>query len=272
MGITSTVLQRFALCCALAPLALAAGPALADVSVSPALVLFDGETGTKAITVKNTGAKEQIYRVSLINFRMAPDGSMAPVDTPAADEHFATGMVRFSPRELVLAAGGSEVVRLQVAKPRPGEYRTHVLVQQVPDIDALQAPPFARADGVFMDLQAVFGVAVALIIRQGDLPTTVSFGEAHLTSLPDGTPAVALRLARTGERSVRGAVSLRRDGKEIGFYDGITIYAPAPYRNLLLPVDAKDVPALRDGTLTVAFHEPEDVRDPVAATAVVDLR
>jgi hypothetical protein len=277
MSSTSTLLQgtarRFALVlCAVLPLSLSAAPCRADVSVSPTLVLFDGEAGTKAITVKNTGAKEQIYRVSLINFRMSPDGSMVPVDTPAADEHFATGMVRFSPRELTLAPGASEVVRLQVVSPRPGEYRTHVLVQQVPDVGALQAPPFARADGVSMDLQAVFGVAVALIIRQGDPSAAVSFGAAHLTTLPDGTPAVALRVERVGERSVRGAISLRRGGKEMSFSDGVSIYAPTPYRDLLLPVDAKDIAALRSGSLEAAFHESEDIRNPVAATAVVELR
>ena len=274
---TSTFGRRLAgrlalLLSALLPLGLAALPCRADITVSPTAVLFDGETGTKAITVKNTGAKEQTYRVSLVNFRMAADGSMTPVTTPAADEHFAIGMVRFTPRELVLAPGASEVVRLQVANLRPGEYRTHVIVQQVPDVDALQAPPFAPANGVAMDLQAVFGVAVPLLIRQGDLPAAVSFGEAHLASMPDGRPAVALRVERTGERSVRGELSLRHDGKEIGFYDGVSIYAPASYRDVLVPVDAKDGATLRDGSLKATFQEPADIRSPVAVTAVIKLR
>jgi hypothetical protein len=250
---------------------LLAGRSLADVSVSPTVLVFDGEAGTKAVTVKNTGAKEQVYRVSLHNFRMLPDGHMVSADNPREDEHFATGMVRYSPRELVLAPGGSEVVRFQVAALRPGEYRTHVLVQQVPDVDALQAPPFQRGDGVSMDLQAVFGVAIPLILRQGELPTAVTFGSARLTAMPDGTPAVALRLERSGARSVSGALSLLRDGKEVGMWDGINVYAPAAYRDLLLAVDAKAIAALRDGSLEAAFHEPEDTRDPVATTAVVEL-
>src|SRR5690348_14264018 len=236
MGVTSILRlcvagRRLALVLgALLPLSLAAAPCRADVTVSPTLVLFDGETGTKAITVKNTGAKEQVYRVSLVNFRMAADGGMSVAGTPMENEHFATGMVRYTPRELVLAPGGSEVVRLQVMNPRPGEYRTHVIVQQVPDVDALQAPPFERREGVSMDLQAVFGVAVPLIIRQGDPSVAVSFSDAHLTSLPDGAPAVALRVERSGERSIRGALSLSRNGKEIAVVDGISIYAPTPYR------------------------------------------
>jgi hypothetical protein len=277
MGMTSTFGRRLAgrlalLLSALLPLGLAALPCRADITVSPSFVLFDGETGTKAITIKNTGAKEQIYRVSLVNFRMAADGSMVPVTTPAADEHFAIGMVRFTPRELVLAPGASEVVRLQVANLRPGEYRTHVTVQQVPDVDALQAPPFERAEGVYMDLQAVFGVAVPLIIRQGDPPAAVSFGEAHLASLPDGTPAVVLRLERSGERSVRGALSLYRGSKEIAVTDGISIYAPTPYRDLVMRVTAENIARLRDGSLRATFQEPEEIRNPVTATAPIQLR
>ena len=257
---------------ALLGLSIAIAPCRADVTVSPTLVLFDGETGTKAITVTNTGAKEQVYRVSLINFRMATDGGMSVATTPAENEHFATGMVRFAPRELILAPGASEVVRLQLVSPRPGEYRTHVIVQQVPDVDALQAPPFERREGVSMDLQAVFGVAVPLIIRQGDPSVAVSFGDAHLTALPDGAPAVALRVLRRGERSVRGALSLRRNGKEIAMIDGISIYAPTPYRDVVLRIAAGDVALLHDGRLEASFDEPEEIRNPVAARAVIQLR
>lgn len=258
---------------ALLALSIASAACRADVTVSPTLVLFDGETGTKAIKVTNTGAKEQVYRVSLVNFRMAPDGAMSIATTPAENEHFVTpGMVRYTPHELILAPGGSDVVRLQVMHPRPGEYRTHVIVQQVPDVGALQAPPFERHEGVFMDLQAVFGVAVPLIIRQGNPSVAVSFGDAHLTSLPDGTQAVALRVERSGERSIRGAVSLSRNGKQIAMIDGISIYAPTPYRDVVLRLAAEDAALLRDGRLEASFGEPEEIRNPVAARAVIHLR
>jgi P pilus assembly chaperone PapD len=251
---------------------LGARAALADVSVMPTVLIFDGEAGTKAITVKNTGAKEQIYRVSLLNFRMLPDGRMVVADRPGADEHFATGMVRYSPRELVLAAGGSDVVRFQVAALQPGEYRTHVLVQQVPDVGALQASPFEHVDGVSIDLQAVFGVAVPLIIRQGDLATTVKIADARVTALPDGTPALGLRLERSGPRSVNGTLSLQRGGKEVGLWDGIAVYAPTGHRDLLLPLSGDSIAKLGAGELKATYQEPEDVRAGVTATAIVAPR
>ena len=246
-------------------------PSRAQVSVSPTFVLFEGEPGTKAITVTNTGKRAQVYRISLINLRMLPDGRMTPAGVAAADEHFADGMVRFSPHEVDLGPGGSEVVRFKVPSLRPGEYRTHVLVQQVPNVDALDTSPFARAEGVALDLRAVFGVAIPLIIRQGELPTSVTFAEARLSTLADGTPAVGLRLERMGARSVRGALSLLRDGKEIGLYDGIAIYAPASRRDLLLPLAAGDVAALREGSMKAVFQEPDDTPGAITATAPVHL-
>lgn len=246
-------------------------PSQAQVSVTPTAVLFDGEPGTKAITVTNTGKGTQVYRISLVNLRMLPDGRMTPAVGATADEHFADGMVRFSPHEVELAPGASEVVRLKVPSLRPGEYRTHVLVQQVPNVDALVTSPFARTEGVALDLRAVFGVAIPLIIRQGELPTSVTFAEARLSALADGTPAVSLRLERIGARSVRGALSLLRDGKEIGLYDGIAIYAPASRRDLLLPLAAGDVAALHEGDMKAVFQEPDDTPGAITATAPVHL-
>ncbi len=258
---------------ALLAVSLAAGlpstPSRAQVSAEPTSILFDGEPGTKAITVTNTGKRTEVYRVSLINLNMLPDGRMVPAGTARADEHFADGMVRFSPHEVELAPGGSEVVRLKVASLRPGEYRTHVLVQQVPGVDALETSPFAHAEGVAVDLKAVFGVAIPLIIRQGELPTRVALSEARLTVLADGTPAASLRLERSGARSVRGAVSLLRDGKEIAAYDGIAVYAPAERRDLILPLTARDVAGLREGSLTATFQEPDDTRGALSATAQI---
>jgi hypothetical protein len=256
-----------------APIAmgLATGPCHAQVAVTPPSILFDGEPGTKAITVTNTGPRERIYRVSLLNLLMQPDGNMVAAGEPQEGEHFAGEEVRFSPREVVLAPGKSEVVRFHVASLRPGEYRTHVLVQQVPDVGALDKPPFLRENGVTVDLQAVYGVAIPLIIRQGEVPVSLRFAEAQIAQMPDGAPAVALKLERGGARSLRGTLSLRLAGKEIAFYDGIALYAPATERDLLLPVTVDDVNALRQGRLVARFAEPAEIRGAVTVEGPLEL-
>jgi hypothetical protein len=262
----SALIVMAALACALPVLS-----ARAQVSITPTLVFFDGEAGTRSITVENTGTREEVYRISLLDLRMEADGRMVAASKPREGEHFADDMVRFAPRELVLAPGASAVVRFRVASLRPGEYRSHVLVQQVPDIGALDKPPFMREDGVTVDLQAVFGVAIPLVIRSGELPASLAFGEARLTRMPDGGPAVALKLLRGGVRSVRGTVSLTLEGREIGVYDGIAVYAPASERDLLLPLPA-ELGELREGRLVARFAEPDDVKGAVAAETSVQRR
>jgi P pilus assembly chaperone PapD len=256
---------------ALVAFELAATAARAELSVSPTLIVFDDERSTKAITIENTGRKELVVRISLINLRMLPNGSMVRATAATADEHFATDIVRLSPHELVLAPGASEVVRLQVPplEKRPGgEYRTHVLVQQVPDIGALRTSPFESAEGVEVDLQAVLGVAVPLLVRSGEPMARVRIDVLRLERTDEGMAAL-VRLERQGERSVRGALSLLLDGGEIETYDGLAIYAPAPARELSLPLP-KGMRAL-SGRIEVRFREDEETRAPIDVSTVLDL-
>lgn len=253
-------------------LELAAAPTRAELSVSPTLIVFDDERATKAITIENTGRKELVARISLVNLRMLPDGRMVRAAPPAPSEHFASDMVRFSPHELVLDPGASEVVRLQVPtlEKRPeGEYRTHILVQQVPDIAALRTSPFENAEGVSVDLQAVLGVALPLLIRRGKPMAQVRLDALRFERTEEGLAAVRVRLERQGERSIRGALSLLLDGSEIEAYDGLAVYAPAPARELLLPLP-KDTRTL-SGRLEVRFRENEGTRDPVDVSTVLDV-
>ncbi|HXZ02217.1 MAG TPA: hypothetical protein VEI03_19645 [Stellaceae bacterium] len=252
---------------------LGAAPASAQLTVSPTYLLFDDAVSTKAITVQNADRKEQVFRVSLIDLRMLPDGKMVRAEPPAANEHFASGMVRFAPREIVLAPGASEVVRLQVPPPgrRPaGEYRTHVLVQQVPYAQALGASPFAPEAGVSLDLQAVFGVAVPLIMRERGMPGAVAIAGIKLVPTPDDHPAVALALERSGERSVRGELALLLDGETIETVDGVALYAPAHRRDMVLALPSS-VPPIAGHRLEARFHETETAEGENTLEAKMEL-
>jgi hypothetical protein len=264
---------RLWLCGLLAGLVVCAKTCAAQVSVSPTFVLFDDEAATKAISVENTSPRKLVVRISLVDLRMLPGGKMVHADTSVADEHFADGMVRYSPRELVLEPGRSEVVRFQVPPcvNRPaGEFRTHVLVQQVPDVSALAVSPFAPTDGVSVDAQAVFGVAIPIIIRQGALLAAVRITGARLENLLDGAPSLALSIERSGARSVRGALSILLDGDEIDRYEGVAIYAPATRRDLSLLLPTSQHP-LAGHKLEMRFSETDIADGAAEATDTLEL-
>jgi hypothetical protein len=69
---------------------------------------------------------------------------------------------------------------------------------------------------------------------------------------------------------VRGSLSLSLDGKEISRYHGITVYAPAGDRDLLLPLPVEDAGRLHQGSLDVRFEE-EDVKGALAAETRIQL-
>jgi len=246
-----------------------ARPAWAQLSVSPTIIRFSGTELTQAVTVENTGPTEQTSRITLVNFQMLPGGRIVLGDGPAENGRFAGSLVRFSPRQLTLRPGESQIVRFQMHAPGhlpDGEYQAYILVQEIPEIDALDAPTSSGNDGLAVDLRAVFGVAIPLIIEKGDLSATASIPSARIEPLPDGRPAVALRIERSGDRSVRGDVSILADGTEIATVANVAIYVPTAYRDLVVPITWPSKLSLTDHQIEIRFREPQE--RPGAATAV----
>ena len=105
---------------------LLASPARSQILLSPTRVVFDGPARAIQVDVVNTSGKAAIYRLSVVNRRMTEDGDLVAIDSPLPGERFVGDMVRFSPRQLTLEPGSSQVVRLSLRKPAdlpPGEYR-----------------------------------------------------------------------------------------------------------------------------------------------------
>ena len=137
----------------------------------------------------------------------------------------------------------------------------------MPEIDALDAPTFSGNDGLAIDLRAVFGVAIPLIMQKGDLSASVGIPSARVEPLPDGRPAVALRIERSGNRSVRGDVSILADGTEIATVANVAIYVPTPYRDLVVPITWPSKSSLTNHQIEVRFREPQERPGAVAAVS-----
>src|SRR5690606_39210727 len=82
-----------------------------------------------------SGIESTTYRLALVNRRMSETGGFTDIDQPLPGEQFADEMLRFSPRQVTLAPGASQTVRIMVRKPSnlaEGEYRSHLLFSQQP--------------------------------------------------------------------------------------------------------------------------------------------
>jgi hypothetical protein len=236
--------------------------------VSPTYILFDGtRERTQSLTLSHRGSKPETYRISLINRRMTPDGQLVDTEVPAAGEGFANALVRYAPRQVVLQPGQPQTVRLMLQMPadtRDGEYRSHILLRQVPSPEPATPGSTASADGgLAFSIRAVFGVTVPLIVRKGELSADATLGDLRLLQLPDNRPAVALKVNRSGTRSLRGDIKLAVDGAPVGELNGVSVFLSTPYRDVIVPL-AEPI-NLKGRRLSVEFHEARELAGAVIA-------
>ncbi len=243
--------------------ALPSGPGLL---VSPTYVLLDGRTRSQSLMLSNRGNAPQTYRISIINRLQKPDGQLAETDTPAAGEGFASSMVRYAPREVVLPPNRPQTVRLLLQMPADlpdGEYRSHILFQQVPMAVASEDAATQVAPGISVTIRAVFGITIPLIVRKGALTASASVSDLHIVRVADGQPSLALRLNRSGTRSLRGDVTVLVDGDQAGLLKNVNVFLSTPYRELTIPLTFSG--DLKGHKISVRFAEDDEM--PGAASA-----
>jgi hypothetical protein len=188
------------------------------------------------------------------------------VDAPEAErgELFAAEFVRYSPRRIVVPAGGSQTVRIMLRNPseellQEGEYRTHLVFQSVPETPSIDALDEQANHQV---ARAIIETSIPVIIRRGDPSATVRFGTTTLDSLPDrqGHPVVNLLLERDGARSIYGDIDvfwIDPEGRstQVSRIMGIAVYTPTARRTVNLPLVFPDGRLPETGVLAVRFTE-----------------
>lgn len=250
-----------------ATLLLTSPAARADLMLFPTRIVFDKNQRAAQIELINQGKAPETYRISLVNRRMSEHGDFTAADVAAEGEQFADSMVRFSPRQVTIAPGASQTVRMLLRKPADlaaGEYRSHLQIDRVADpagSGSIEAP---TSDGkIGVALTALVGASIPVIVRQGDTQASVTLAELALS--PSGTdPAtLAFQIRRGGNRSVYGdlAVTLVPRGGtpvEVAKAGGVAVYVPNSMRNARMPLQLPPGAALAGATLRLSYRERAD--------------
>lgn len=252
-----------------------------NLLVAPTRVVFEGRTRTAELTLINTDSREATYRISFVNVRMGLDGSTREIDSPEPGEQLAQDLIRYSPRQVVLAPNVAQSVRLQVRKPAdlaPGEYRSHLLFRAVPaEPDARSEPvPGAPAGGLSIDLVPIYGVSIPVIVRHGETKASVALSglERIAPAVPGGRAALRFRIERSGNQSVYGnlTATFAADGGKplvVGQANGVAVYVPNAARVFTLPLDPPPGSSLARGVVHLELVAREKV---ARLLAEADLR
>ncbi|HLO68809.1 MAG TPA: fimbria/pilus periplasmic chaperone [Holophaga sp.] len=239
------------------------------IMVAPTRLVLDARTRHQEVNLRNSGDGPGTFRIQLVGMDMDEDGACREVPLPPLPGGLAhRNLIQFSPPQVTLKPGESQVIRIRVNRPKDlpdGEYRAHMRVQEVPP----PAPPDAPAEeakGLSIRIVTQFGVAIPLIVRQGETSATVA-----LADLARPAPErLAFTIKRTGSQSVYGdfKVLFHPDGGStlpVAEVNGVSVWTPNERRRMDIPLTAGQLAG--KGTLEVVYSEPASLGGRVIASA-----
>lgn len=231
--------------------------------ISPKRVVFEGNQRIVEVILANRGSNEEKYRISIVNREMMENGQLREATEPAEGEFFAKDILRSSPRQVTLGPKEAQKIRLltRLKSDSPdGEYRSHLLVQEIPEA----APPENTAgqgdNAVGVNVRAIFGITIPVIVRKGDLSADVSLSNPRLVQ-KNGEQYLRVDINRSGTKSVVGTANVFADSQKIGILKSIAVYLSNPKRVVDIRLDAPNGETLSGKTIRVTFGAEDDIED-----------
>jgi len=256
--------------------------AMADLMLFPTRIVFDKQQRAAQVELMNQGRTPETYRINLVNRRMGPNGEFIAIEQPGPGEQFADPMLRYSPRQVTIPPGGSQIVRILLRKPdglADGEYRSHLQFDRVAEATGSSSVEDVARRGnpdVGVVIQALVGASIPVIVRQGDTHARLELAELAVQAPTPAAPGVlSFQMKREGNRSVYGdlvATFTTTAGVifEVARAGGVAVYVPNATRRVQMPLQLPAGGALPAGTLRLAFRErPESGGKLLAETSLV---
>ncbi|MBK6346279.1 MAG: molecular chaperone [Bacteroidales bacterium] len=244
-----------------------------DLLVTPRRVIFEGSKMSQELTLANTGSDTSRYSVSFVQYRMTENGAFEQIEVPDSGQYFADKYLRFFPRTVTLAPNEAQVVRMQFRKMpdmKPGEYRSHVYFRAVPDEKPLGEEAVKDTTTIGIRLVPIFGITIPIIIRVGELKSSIEVTDMKLDAKTDTIPSLALTFKRKGDISVYGDLIVSWDSGngqpvEVGVVRGIAVYTPNKTRRFVMQLrNLKGVDYNR-GKLIDRFQAPNEQKAEIYA-------
>jgi P pilus assembly chaperone PapD len=250
-----------------------------DLLVSPTRVVFEGPTRNAEVALVNRGTKPALYRIVFEQRRVTEDGRMFDLPKLPDGEIGADQLVRYTPHQVVIKPGETQLVRIQLRKPSTlveGEYRSHLTFRAVPEKTTGPSGNDDTANSVGVFLIPIYGVSIPVLVRHGQLSAQASFSDAAFTAATaDAPPILSLTLNRAGAASLYGDLIVRlrpRVGQDVivGRFSSLSVYTAISRRLLRAALELpKDYAG--GGRLFISYVDHVDNTVPPYATCTLDL-
>jgi len=251
-----------------------------QLAVAPTRVVFEGRNRSAMLSLVNKGSKTATFRIRVVNLRMDENGNVQEIDKPDAGQQFAGKLFRYSPRQVTLKPGAAQAIRLLLRKPKDlaeGEYRSHLMMQNVPDKTGISLEQKTGGEGVAIQLVPIFGITIPVIVRHGKTASNVSLSDVSMVA-PDEQnklPRLKFTIGRSGNRSAFGDLTATyvNGGTKtvVGQVMRLSVYTPNPKRTVMMPLRVPDGVKLSGGNIKVTFSETEENGGKLLSEAVMQV-
>ena len=235
----------------------------AEMMISPTRVLLDQDSRSATMTLRNNSQGPRTYRLSWEDKRATESGGYTEISDDA-EWPSAKSLIRFSPRQITVGPGENQTVRFSFRPPADlasGEYRSHLLLEVIPDISeptsTIRQPGPSENVGVQIFMQMSFSIPA--IARYNIATPQVSIQSVKAVPVEKGKRlGLELTLAHAGDASSFGnvTVEMQRDTgspvEEIGRYRDLSVYPELDKRKIVIPLRDKSIP--KGAVVRVAYE------------------
>ena len=252
-----------------------------DLLLYPKRIVFEGAKRSQTLNIANNGKDTARYFISVVQMKMKEDGSFETISQPDSGQDFADKNFRFFPRNVVLAPNEAQSVKIQLVNTNdmlPGEYRSHIYFRAEADKKPLGEKDAIQDSGsISVNVIAVFGISIPVIIRVGESTTQVTITNASLQWNKDSVPSLKVDFNRSGNMSVYGDIAVDHISPEekitrIGVAKGMALYTPNTIRHFNLLLDNKTGVDFRTGKLRVAYTTQPEAKSMKMAETELELK
>ncbi len=238
----------------------------ANLLITPSRVVFEDRVRTSQVTLVNKGTEASTYRISFIRQNMTEDGKFVPVEKNE-EGFYSDEMVRYSPRQIILEPGQSQIIRLMLRKPRglaDGEYRSHMLLQALPKITKSDISKVVKKGGdeISVEITTIIGVSIPVIVRHGKLDAELDLTNVRYVKSPEPKQKsyVALDMNRAGNQSTYGdfrVTYIDESGQSVvvGNVKGVAVYYPNKLRRFHIPINTPSGLKYDKGHFHITYSE-----------------
>lgn len=261
--------------------------AWADLSIFPTRIVLEKNQRSAQVELMNNGTEPLTFRINLVNRRMGENGELIEIDQAIEGELFADPLLRFSPRQVQIQPGSSQIVRILVRKPAEllvGEYRSHLQFDRLPQAGgatSIENSQKTDSQEIGVVITALVGASIPVILRHGDTQASVSLSNLKLewsgnSAATSAAPELMFTMNRSGTRSVFGdlmATFTARNGVtvELAKMGGVAVYVPNALRRVRMPLTLPKGVDASGGTLKLVYRERADAGLRVLAEAVLAI-